>query len=174
MMFTLGMLVGFFLFGAAFLWYRQPNSRFSSRILGFDLGSTDPDAPYLPSGGPRDLSRLLRAWRRPSEDQGAERDRRLMTNRFRILVGLLPVFAVLPILFDLIGRIIPIFLGGGLVGLGLLVVALSILIYRAMIVGQVVVAYGEGHRLDRRRLALSLLGFATGIGVLLAILIVST
>ena len=71
-MFAIGLVVGLALFIATGFWYRQPNSRFSSRILGRDVDEPQGTVQFL-RGAAQETVRVLRASRTPSLDAVVER-----------------------------------------------------------------------------------------------------
>ena len=171
-MFALGLVVSLVVFGAAVFWFRQPNGRFSTRILGHDLGAPSSAPGQFLRSAPTDTARLLRALRTPNEDPDAEHDRQLTWRRFRIMAALVLVFGAVPLLFDLVGRVAPVLVRGGAVGVALLVLAVALLVYRAFAIAKPVVSYGNGADLDRRAVIVGAIGLgaiATVLAVTLAL-----
>jgi hypothetical protein len=170
-MFAIGMLVGLAVLSAAAIWYRAPNARFSSRVLDGDLRGQLNDSTRFLRNASGDVDRVLDAARTTSSDPVAERDRVLMVRRYRIGVALVAVFAAFPFGFELIGLDAPFFLREGMVGIGLLVVAVGLLVHRVVGIARPVIAYGEGRPLDRHAIVVSSLG-AVAIGVVLLVILI--
>jgi hypothetical protein len=167
-MFAIGILVAVGLFVVAGLWYRQPNSRFSSRILGRDVDERQDPVQFLRAAA-QETARVLRAWRTASLDPNLERHRQLMSRRYRILASLVLTFGLFPLLFELIGLAIPVLVRGGPVGIVLLTLALAILVYGSVGIARPVVAYGNGQPLDRNAIITSALGVTAIAAVLVAV-----
>jgi hypothetical protein len=167
-MFAVGILVGLALFVATGLWYRQPNSRFGAQILGRDIESRRSAADFFRDAA-EDTVRVLHAWRAPNIDPYLERDRQLMSRRYRILVGLVLVFVLFPLLFELIGLVSPVLIRAGVGGVALLALALAMLLHGSIGIARPVIAYGNGERLDRRTVTMSALRVAAIAAVLIAV-----
>ena len=171
-MFALGLVLSLVVFGAAVFWCRQPNGRFSTRILGHDLGAPSSAPGQFVRAAPPETASLLRALRTPNEDPDTEHDRQLTWRRFRIMAAFVLVFAAVPLLFELVGRVTAAFLRGGVVGVALLVLAVALLVYRALAIAKPVVSYGNGGDLDRHALIVATIGLgaiATVLTVTLAL-----
>jgi hypothetical protein len=168
-MFAIGLVVGLALFIATGFWYRQPNSRFSSRILGRDVDEPQGTVQFL-RGAAQETVRVLRASRTPSLDAVVERDRQLMSRRYRILAGLVLTFVCFPLLFELLGLVIPVLLRGGAAGVLFIAFALALLLYSAFGIAKPVIAYGNGEPLELRFVVTSALRIAAVAAVLVAIL----
>ena len=173
-MFALGMLVDFVLAGIALLWYQSANARFSGRVLGYDPKDWQSDSERFRHEASDATRKVLRAWKKPLSDPTAEHDRVVMDHRFRIYGGLMVAFVAIPLTFELLGQIFPVFLRGGVVGIGILGAFMAMLVYRVWQIALVLRAYGEGTSLARGRLLFASGGAAAIVFVLAGALYIST
>jgi len=170
---VLGIIVALALFVVSGLWYREANARFSRDVLGYDLGTGPTEIRDFVRRAPGATSQVLRAWRTTSPDPAIERDRQLMTRRFRVVVSLVPICGLLPLVFGLLGQVGPLLIRQSLVGLFIFALAVALLLHRSAAIARVVVAYGNGRELDRQSLVISSLGVAAVTATLLVVLLLA-
>jgi succinate dehydrogenase hydrophobic anchor subunit len=166
---TAGILVGLLLGALIGAWYVAANRRYSVRVLGYDPIGPQP----VGINGPTDTARMLRAIRTPNADPDAEHERILVRRRFAVAVAFLPVFVLLPLVFDVIGAALA-GMRGGVVGTALVLVVIGLLVHRSVGVARVEYDYGNGAMLRRRDLAFAIGGVITSVLILSIVAFVSS
>jgi len=159
-----GILVGLIIGATVGVWYFTANRRFSVRVLGYD-----PIAPRstgdVVTNAPDETSRILSAFRSPSEDAETERERILATRRFVVFVAYLPVFVLLPLVFDVTAAAL-IAVRAAVVGIVIVLTAVGLVVHRSVAVARIAYSYGNGGSLRGGELASAIAGVVVGLLVL--------
>lgn len=168
-----GIAVGLLLAVAAGAWYRSANRKFSERVLGYDLGAPQPINEFV-SKAPSDTGRMLRAIRTPSTDAVTEQERILLIRRLKIFIALMPVFVLLPLIFDIAAAALSAVAQRSIVGVAVVLIVIGLLGYRSVSIARIEYDYGKGGPLRWSQLGLAIAGVAASIVVLVAVVTISS
>lgn len=96
-----------------------------------------------------------------------------MTRRLRIFAALMLVFVLLPLVFDVGGEAVSRAAKGGIVGVAVACIAISLLVQRPLSIGRISYSYGNGFALRLQELGLAIGGVVASIAVLAVVVLVS-